>query len=117
MKELKTDCPRCNSKQAFAPHLRPTSLVGLKYDVLERYLRCPMCQWEAILSYTTSELEVVTRLRIGLQRRGRAERDRLGQIQNPTKRGITKLVYKEHRLRQTVNRRVLDAKRANDNSA
>lgn len=110
MKTPATPCPRCNSNQSFAVLRRPTTLPLT--GVIEKYVRCNMCRWEILLSYTTQQLETVTARKNKLVRRAHSERHRYGTAFYSTRTSLYRTSQAVSSLTLALSQQVQEARDA-----
>jgi hypothetical protein len=88
VKAPKQNCPRCNAEQSFRPRHRDTptpegKVVGSQ-AVIEVFIKCTVCNWEAVLRKSTPGLELLYDRQRRLKEQARVQRERHGVANRAT---------------------------------
>jgi hypothetical protein len=84
VKTPRTECPRCESMQAFVPQTRPVE--GKPW--MEVFIACNVCRYERVLGQTTREIETRQHTLRSLMSKSRYETERYGQPSVTTSQSI-----------------------------
>lgn len=95
----KQKCPQCeNPDQVFTPQQRRVDQREDGTEIIEVYIRCTTCFWEAALRRSTPRMEKLMKMRIKLQADQAKYVDNHGGCTNPSMERILNQV--QHEIRQ-----------------